>query len=143
MRDYEELVKRLRDAARFSESRGYSGMANTTEEAADAIEELTRENKEISFRAAQLEAMNDALIGETGAADALMVASKPRWIPVTERLPDAESGDVSAQVLVTDGECEALAELFNFETCGPYWSYTGIGEITHWRPLPKPPKEDT
>jgi hypothetical protein len=40
MRDYEKLVKRLREAARFSESRGYSGMANTTEEAADAIEEL-------------------------------------------------------------------------------------------------------
>lgn len=40
MRDYAELVKRLREAARFSESRGYSGMANTTEEAADAIEEL-------------------------------------------------------------------------------------------------------
>lgn len=39
---YEELVKRLREAARFSESRGYSGMANTAEEAADAIEELSK-----------------------------------------------------------------------------------------------------
>lgn len=39
---YDELVKRLREATRFSESRGYSGMANTTEEAADAIEELSK-----------------------------------------------------------------------------------------------------
>lgn len=81
---YDELVKRLR------EHNGWA-LNETLDEAADAIEELTRENKELSFRSAQLEAMNDALIGETGAADALMVVSQPRWIPVSERLP--ESGE--------------------------------------------------
>ena len=45
MRDYEERVKRLREAARFSESRGYSGMANTMEDAADAIEELIMQQR--------------------------------------------------------------------------------------------------
>lgn len=65
--DYEDLVKQLRQLAAEQffdfERRPYLAAAN-------AIEKLTRENKELLFRAAQLEAMNDALIGETGAADA-------------------------------------------------------------------------
>ena len=65
----------------------------------------------------------------------------PRWIPVTERLPFAESGNVSEKVLVTDGQDIAIAEWFNFEMCEPFWSYTGMGDITHWMPLPEPPKE--
>lgn len=138
---YDELVATLRRQCVEMDC----GNCNTCvkRQAADAIEVLTRENKELSFRADQLEAMKDALIGETGAADALMVASQPRWIPVSERLPEAESGDTSKPVLVTDGDCMAIAEWFNFELCEPYWSYTGIGDITHWMPLPEPPKEET
>lgn len=132
MRDYEESVKRLREAARFSESRGYSGMANTTEEAADAIEELIVQQRgnEEAVKVMQME------------IDRLLASRTPKWIPVTERLPFAESGDVSQKVLVTDGQDMAIAELFNFEICEPYWSYTGIGEVTHWMPLPEPPKEE-
>lgn len=94
-------------------------------EAAEAIEELSK----------QLDDMNEANIALYGAL--------PHWIPVSERLPEAESGDTSKPVLVTDGDCMAIAELFNFELCEPYWSYTGIGDITHWMPLPEPPKEET
>lgn len=75
------------------------------------------------------------------AADAIENLSKPKWIPVTARFPETESGDTSKPVLVTDGDCVAIAEWFNFELCDPYWSYTGIGDITHWQPLPEPPKE--
>lgn len=83
MRDYEQTIRELRDPQYvYHYSRDY--IKNMMDDAADAIEELTRENKEISFRAAQLEAMNDALIGETGAADALMVVSQPRWMPLPE-----------------------------------------------------------
>lgn len=133
MRDYEELVKALREHAEYTMQ---LSMYDDLLQAADAIEELTRENKEISFRAAQLEAMNDALIGETGAADALMVASKPRWIPVTERLPEAMPGNYSLDVLVTDGEDIAICQYFNGDGWCSMWSYSGIGKITHWMPLP-------
>lgn len=70
-----------------------------------------------------------------------LCAYLPKWIPVTERLPFAESGNVSEKVLVTDGQDVAIAEWFNFEMCEPFWSYTGMGDITHWQPLPAPPKE--
>ena len=69
-------------------------------------------------------------------------SSQPRWIPVTERLPDAEYGDVSERVLVTDGKDVAIVEWFSFEECAPFWGYTGFGkDVTHWMPLPEPPKE--
>lgn len=149
---YDELIKALRvcvdegkdclDCPYYSKC-----MSNDSEEhkamvdAADAIEELSRENKEIAFRANQLEAMNDALIGETGAADALMVASKPRWIPVSERLPD-----VFKHVLVNIPGMSphpTVQEAFR-EKDGMWYSNGfryGADEITHWMPLPEPPKE--
>lgn len=92
------------------------------EEAADAIGELSRD----------LDSMNEANIALYGAL--------PKWIPVTERSPEAESGGVSKPVLVTDGDCMAIAEWFNLYE--PYWSYTGIGDITHWMPLPTPPQAE-
>lgn len=92
------------------------------EEAAYAIEELSRD----------LDSMNEANIALYGAL--------PKWIPVTERSPEAESGGVSKPVLVTDGDCMAIAEWFNLYEA--YWSYTGIGDITHWMPLPEPPSEE-
>ncbi|MDO4861734.1 MAG: DUF551 domain-containing protein [Eubacteriales bacterium] len=98
------------------------------EEAADAIEELQKRV--------------DESIPKDDAEIIIAEVAKPRWIPVTERLPEAESGSTSKPVLVTDGDCMAIAEWFNFELCEPYWSYTGIGDITHWMPLPEPPKEE-
>ena len=64
------------------------------------------------------------------------------WIPVTERLP--EKGQ---EVLVFDTRenWTGFAWLRPDET----WTALGfdfpfdLGEVTHWMPLPKPPKEDT
>ena len=66
-----------------------------------------------------------------------------KWIPVTERLPPAEK-----EVYVTDGEYIARANLLDevFPGDKSCWSYSGLGEITHWCeqiPLPEPPKEET
>ena len=61
---YKELIKRLREYA-TEDQWVQTRIGDTFVEAADAIEELSRENKEIKFRANQLEAMNDALKEET------------------------------------------------------------------------------
>lgn len=137
---YDDLVKRLREEAsswcinccyragdcicaapddRKKDCDIYSKL-----QAAGAIDELSRENESLA------KSVNEA-------SEIL----RKRWISVTERLPEAESGDVSKPVLVTDGDCMAIAEWFNFELSGPFWSYTGFGDITHWQPLPQPPKE--
>lgn len=154
----EELVKRLRAAAIMSDALSVflphsegSAVAKLYNEAADAIEELSRENKEIMFRANQLEAMNDALIGETGATDALMVASKPRWIPVTERLPEC---DLGSEVGNIEWISCGMVHSGCFGRGGKYrdayfraWTDAGEGmdakDADYWRAvaLPAPPKE--
>ena len=69
-------------------------------------------------------------------------AEKIRWIPVTERLP--KEGDI---VLVYgdlypnkhDGGVIAVSKRMDWN----YWQ--GFGrerDITHWMPLPEPPKEE-
>lgn len=73
--------------------------------------------------------------------------SKPRWTPVTERLPDGEvlafnaiKGSYSYHEYLVGYVCE------NCESDSGY-SCESEGEIlmnvTHWMPLPEPPKEET
>ena len=69
------------------------------------------------------------------AADAIEELSKPRWIPVTERCPE-KSGDY----LVFD-DCRNLY-VNEWHCLLKKWQYDD-SRITHWQPLPQPPKEET
>ena len=76
------------------------------------------------------------------AADAIEELSKPRWIPVAERLPeDLTRVIVFCEDGVSYGLCEHLiaddeevAEWHDFL----YYPITP----THWMPLPEPPKAE-
>lgn len=71
-------------------------------------------------------------------------AATPKWIPVTERLPD-----VGVDVLVVKDNSDKNMAVWRL--CGiipndPYWEdEVGDGLLlkaaTHWMPLPQPPKE--
>lgn len=68
----------------------------------------------------------------------------PSWIPVTERLP-LYGQDVLAVRTYGDSEkCQevlmAHIAVWNEETGEKWWNATNI---THWMPLPEPPKEET
>lgn len=64
--------------------------------------------------------------------------TEPKWIPVTERLPELhgdfitaiafEDGDILIDISVWYGKCW---ETLSGEKCN----------VTHWMPLPEPPKE--
>ena len=78
--------------------------------------------------------------GWNDAVDAI-----PRWISGEERRPEAHAdGSVDAE-LVTDGEFIHMAYYAHGqwifcesgEMKGPMWN-----TVTHWMPLPEPPKED-
>ena len=122
---YEELVKRLRsDDELLSLS---LDRRRLIEQAADAIEELSK----------QVE-----LEHQSGFADGQIAANrkKPRWIPVEERLPPY--GD---RILVTDKT--GVWEGYLSYSRG-FMRNTGMTikdiydvEVTHWMPLPEPPKE--
>lgn len=74
-------------------------------------------------------------------------AQLPRWIPVTERLPELQSCGVSTVVLgLIKSENEpSLNKLYDLTLCvycdNGIWSMPGrYVAITHWMPLPEPPE---
>ena len=120
---YDELVKRLRDAAKMSEALAVllphsegNAVAKLYNEAADAIEDMSEAYDKLSRHMDELAAL------------------MPRWIPVTERLPEKNG----SYLVYVYGEVTEM----------DYWhgkwhrlrdDYTKA--VTHWMPLPEPPKE--
>lgn len=120
---YDELVKRLRERCVFlfphhGESRSYD--ADLMHQAADAIEEQQAAEKKYLANISALETENQHLKRER------------EWIPVTERLP--EKPGIYA-VWTARGFGNHLSAS-NWD--GESWSLC----VTHWMPLPTPPKEE-
>ena len=72
-----------------------------------------------------------------------------RWIPVEERLPELQSWGASEVVLglIKSENAPSLNKLHNLTLCvycdNGIWSMPGrYVAITHWMPLPEPPKEE-
>lgn len=94
----------------------------------------------------QMNALTEA-ISRVPTAD---VIEAPRWVPVTERLPKIDkkhhcSKDVLAY-LKDGGMCfTALEENIFGQTwfeCERHPAFEEEMIVTHWMPLPKPPKEE-
>ena len=119
----DELVKRLR------EHNGWA-LNETLDEAADAIEELQRQI--------------DGWIEQERKA---LLKSVPKWIPVKESLPEGEVIAVNA-LKGSYGYREYIIGYVDedYESDSGY-SCESEGEIlvnvTHWMPLPEPPREET
>ena len=71
----------------------------------------------------------------------------PRWIPVTDRLPELQSWGASEVVLglIKSENAPSLNKLHNLTLCvycdNGIWSMPGrYVAITHWAPLPEPPE---
>lgn len=88
-------------------------------------------------------------VGVIRSIPAADVVERPRWIPITERLPEIKEHHVSDVVLVyLDDGGMAFSELEE-NIFGQVWfdlerpSPDGESDctVTHWRPLPEPPKE--
>ena len=134
---YDELVKRLRERSVFlfphhGESRSYD--ADLMHEAADAIESL---NSIVENNAKAHNTVYENLARRI-----------PLWISVTERLPENQGpflarygfGDVSKET----GQFFYGVLYYFYADADPHWQHESAGiEVTHWMPLPEPPKEET
>lgn len=132
---YEELIKNLRVCSRCDFGQNCNECTQRSEDrfccdvllhkAADAIEELVKGNESL---AADLADSNERRKKKR----------KPQWIPVTERLPEKSGwyltfvcnkwqGSLSDQtVSIWDGE---------------RFHVGSFAIVTHWMPLPEPPKD--
>lgn len=116
---YDELIKRLRSEAiylpeKFSKN---AELLDVLMKAADAIEDL---------------------IAALTASNEVIAKNKPRWIPVTERLPRDRQ-----LVLVYCGDNKRIRPSDRFDVAILLGDsiFTSLG-VTHWMPLPQPPKEE-
>lgn len=109
--------------------------------AAKAIEELSM----------KLHGDEAAIAGMKREIERMVRADKPRWIPVTERLPEKKRA--SYLCLTDGGYCKqvrwtnSIYGLVESDNWG--WSIFDVPQfshVTHWMPLPpapEPPKEET
>ena len=113
---YESLIAALRNVSEYD-----SGYAKLMYDAADAIDELTRENESLA------KSVNEA-------SEIL----RRRWIPVTERLP-------YESVFVHGKGGELVVAQYSHKH--KWWEddegyYCDTNYVTHWMPLPELPKEE-
>ncbi len=146
---YEELVKRLRNRANGSYEEKCEGCEFTEDfppcvhctikafnDAADAIEELIPFKKQV-----------EKGMGLLDKAEELLNALKPRWIPVTETLPEdgvyvlgRYKNNEMAVVCVFDHDEDIT---FWRAQTDEGWEADCDTEPTHWMPLPEPPEGET
>lgn len=137
---YEELIKALRtctnpdkcceDCGFFDKCYKNTEHFSIEEQAADAIEKL-------KILADNGEATYEIMVRQTSYIEKLK-QKIPHWIPVTERLPEPETDVLSFRIY---GSFSQMSEVtMNEMKKNGEWCYEGV---THWMPLPEPPKEET
>lgn len=128
---YEELVKRLKEKAERFDYDGWVDTAAILEEAADAIETMRE--------------MVATAHGEFANVIQSYEESKPRWIPVTERLPE-KNGKYLCNIK-RFGQYAGMqyyyVDVLVFQEDCFFEDGIGTERVTHWMPLPTPPKEET
>lgn len=147
---YEKLTKKLRYCGNAVSCincpywEGCAGPKEDLSEAANIIEELSN--------------LVNHYGGETGIKDLNEFAGKywdllknvPRWIPVTENLPKTREsilGKKSSKVIVAFHFDDGTQGTDTAHTLNGEWVFedhiTVVARtITHWMPLPEPPKEE-
>ena len=135
---YEDLVKRLRTCGNSLSCNKCkwrpecAGISEAFRKAADAIEKLQEDSVPIDDM--------EMILSEV---------AKPRWIPVTETLPktrDSILGKKSSKVIVAFRFDDGTQGTDTAHTLNGEWVFedhiTVVARtVTHWMPLPEPPKE--
>lgn len=148
---YEELIAKLRYCNSAATCRDcpytYGACDDMKKEAADAIDELSRQLKDLEcINIGDLDCDEHQLCTCMGIVRNRLEAKKPRWISVEERLPEDDTGVLIAykDIFGEPAIGQAIIRSFGwcwFEGCVEDSVVEVRVEITHWMPLPELPKE--
>ena len=115
----------------------------------EAIKVLRTESVEIGGNAVSVCRFLEALDMAVKALEDVAYKDVGKWISVKDRLPDNKEHDwVLAQVVEDNGfmhipkvmEYRQLRNDWFEETYGWLSEHNGLFSVTHWMPLPEPPK---
>ena len=125
---HDDLVKRLRNAAQWAD-KGLVITPSVCLEAADAIEELSK------AQAQWIEQERNVLL-----------KSIPKWIPVTERLPELGVSVFTYCPAIRNIEIQSLEKhVGNLHWENQHGDWQDLEAVDLWMPLPplpEPPKEE-
>lgn len=137
---YEALIDHLRECAKADPSE------NTFQEAADAIEKLTRQSRRWELEAEANKNDRDYFVTESRKLASAWINSLFKWIPVEARMPEEPFGCL---LIVDDTEPYTGRDFLNYLPYfagwdGERWN-DGDGqqvpfEVRYWIPLPPIPK---
>lgn len=146
MRDYEKLIADLREMSEWIGPDNYElpiTLYDRLVEAADAIEELAgfiqeaeRDRDEYRER---LDKANDAI------EELVSNANKFKWVSVEKRLPKLGEEVLVYYRWINPPEKGSITRDFmhiHDISMEPVWHKHKGGKVTHWMPLPEPPKEE-
>lgn len=145
----QELVKALREHAEWARANEWETPITLGDDLVEAADRIANQNTHILALQKEIEGLQSQ--NEQLREAATLVAKESaellerRWIPVEERLPE----DRSDVLVVTTYWNERWGVYMGW--CAPtykkWYVHIGIGDrndvaVTHWMPLPEPPKEE-
>ena len=134
---YDELVKRLRALAGGGREEKCDGCPYDEDypRCVDCLDKLHKQ------AADAIEALSKLVLDEHNRA--AVAAWEPRWIPAAERLP--EQGKRYLVIRFDEVSKTQFIDILWHDAHDLWWNrlYKGQYNVTHWMPLPEPPKEKT
>lgn len=70
---------------------------------------------------------------------AVWADTHPGWVSVEDELPPKKTGEASDKVQVYDAETNRIGASWYIHSTGKW--FNGWDSVTHWMPLPAPPKK--
>ena len=123
---YDELIKQLREHYEWARGNEWETPITLSDDLGSAIEAIE-----------ELSAKYEKALHE------LVKQEEPRWIPVEEKLPE-ENGFYLCCYEAKHRDGVAMDEgLSILKYLDQKWHLNEMYIVTHWTPLPKPPKEET
>lgn len=128
-------------------SLGYKGTIdlNLIREAADRLEELESKQENLIDYSADLNNRLDKAESYIEKLEKQLAENQPEWISVEDRLPFAEYGESDNVLAVCAAGVIYMLYFDGSNWCypagEPYCCKNSESKITHWMPLPEPPKQ--
>ena len=111
-------------------------------------EELSDDQKKLNWLLGlEKEILADMVHQQSKIIEKLQKAAKaqaaPRWIPVSERLPDGEIGSQTEYLVYETLNNKVQHDYFMIpsDESSPFWNYY-FDNVTHWMPLPAAPEQN-